>query len=141
MRSTSKAFTIVELLVVVVVIGILATISIVAYTGIRQSATEVVLQSDLKQASTHLEIERLYSGSYPAYDTQGTGIPKSDATTYEYTTNGTTYCLSAKTTGAIGLAFHIDSAIGAIEDDVCEGHTPPGGDDDEEDEGGGGSIQ
>ncbi|NCQ53867.1 hypothetical protein COV88_01755 [Candidatus Saccharibacteria bacterium CG11_big_fil_rev_8_21_14_0_20_41_19] len=37
-KSTKLGFTIVELLVVIVVIGILATITIVAYVGISQKA-------------------------------------------------------------------------------------------------------
>ena len=46
------AFTIVELLVVVVIIGILATISVVSYNGIREKAQIALLKSDLKNSST-----------------------------------------------------------------------------------------
>jgi uncharacterized protein (TIGR02145 family)/prepilin-type N-terminal cleavage/methylation domain-containing protein len=127
MKSTSKAFTIVELLIVVVVIAILAAISLVSYSGIQQSAAAVVLQSDLKQASTQLELDRMQTGTYPDYDSSGTGIPKSDTTTYQYTTNGTTYCLSATSTTAGSQAFHLDSTVGTPEDGVCTGHTAPGG--------------
>ena len=42
-----NAFTIVELLVVIVVIGILASITIVSYRGITTKAAEASLQSDL----------------------------------------------------------------------------------------------
>lgn len=42
-----RGFTIVELLVVIVVIGILATITIVAYTGIQAKARDAALTSDL----------------------------------------------------------------------------------------------
>ena len=37
-RAKNTGFTIVELLIVIVVIAILATVSVVAYTGIRQRA-------------------------------------------------------------------------------------------------------
>ena len=46
-----RGFTIVELLVVIVVIGILATITIVTYIGISSKATLANLQSDLVGAS------------------------------------------------------------------------------------------
>ena len=49
--SINHGFTIVELLVVIVVIGILAAITIVSYTGISQRATAASLQSDLDNAS------------------------------------------------------------------------------------------
>lgn len=42
-----NAFTIVELLIVIVIIGILAAITIVSYTGITQRANEATLKSDL----------------------------------------------------------------------------------------------
>ncbi|MFZ2125552.1 MAG: prepilin-type N-terminal cleavage/methylation domain-containing protein, partial [Candidatus Saccharimonadales bacterium] len=49
-QSTNRGFTIVELLVVIVVIGILAAITIVSYAGISQRAVAVSLQSDLASA-------------------------------------------------------------------------------------------
>ena len=49
MRKTASGFTIVELLIVIVVIAILATISIVAYNGIQNMAHDSVVQSDLTQ--------------------------------------------------------------------------------------------
>lgn len=55
-----SGFTIVELLIVIVVIGILAAITLVAYNGIRQRATETSIKSDL--ASAHKKI-MLYSAS------------------------------------------------------------------------------
>lgn len=133
-RNRASGFTIVELLIVIVVIGILAAISLVSYSGIQQSAAAVVLQSDLKQASTQLELDRMQTGTYPDYDSQGTGIPKSDTTTYQYTTNGTTYCLSATSTQAGGQAFHYNSTVGTVQEGVCEGHTGPSGSGGEDEE-------
>ena len=49
-------FTIVELLVVIVVIGVLATITIVSYTGITQRAIISSLQSDLTNNSNQLKM-------------------------------------------------------------------------------------
>ena len=65
--SSSKGFTIVELLVVIVVIGILATITIVAYTGISNRAKIASLQSDLANASQQLKLYQVTdaSGNYP----------------------------------------------------------------------------
>lgn len=60
------AFTIVELLVVIVVIGILAAITIVSYTGIAQRANISSLQSDLTNASQQLKLYQTLYSSYPA---------------------------------------------------------------------------
>jgi len=46
-KNKQSGFTIVELLIVIVVIAILATITFVAYGGIQRSAAEATLKSDL----------------------------------------------------------------------------------------------
>ncbi len=48
MIKKANAFTIVELLIVIVVIAILAAISIVAYTGIQNRANDTAVQSDIR---------------------------------------------------------------------------------------------
>lgn len=50
----SRAFTIIELLVVVVVIGILAAVSIVAYNGVQQSARDRAVMSDVEAVDTQI---------------------------------------------------------------------------------------
>src|SRR5690606_38518994 len=62
----SRGFTIVELLIVIVVIAILATITIISYNGITKLAKESSLKSDLRTGATALEIVRIESGKYPA---------------------------------------------------------------------------
>ncbi|MGB4420840.1 MAG: prepilin-type N-terminal cleavage/methylation domain-containing protein, partial [Candidatus Saccharimonadales bacterium] len=65
MHKRKLGFTIVELLVVIVVIGILAAITVVSYTGISQKAIAVSLQSDLASAKKKLQMYYTDYGSYP----------------------------------------------------------------------------
>ena len=58
-------FTIVELLVVIVVIGILAAITIVSYAGISGKATVASMQSDLSNSSQQLKVFQVLNGVYP----------------------------------------------------------------------------
>lgn len=62
-------FTIVELLIVIVVIAILATISIVVYNGVQNRAYNVSIQSDLKNIATKIELYKAEQGVYPAATT------------------------------------------------------------------------
>ena len=65
-RAVQPAFTIVELLIVIVVIAILAAISIVSYTGIQNQARSTALLSDASQAATQLKLFQASNGKYPA---------------------------------------------------------------------------
>ena len=85
--TTLKGFTIVELLVVIVVIGILAAITIVSYTGISQKATVASLTSDLTNASKQLKLFQVDNSNYPT--TIDCTIP--DSTTNECIKSSTTY--------------------------------------------------
>lgn len=65
-RSTQLGFTIVELLIVIVVIGILAAISIVAYSGIQNRANDTIIKSDIKNMQSIVEKYAAINGAYPS---------------------------------------------------------------------------
>ena len=62
----NNGFTIVELLIVVVVIGILAAIVTVAYTGISSRAENVKTIAGVNQAVKLLSLYKVENGSYPS---------------------------------------------------------------------------
>ena len=84
---TTNGFTIVELLVVIVVIGILAAITIVSYTGISSKATASALQSDLTSAKKQLSLYYVDHGVYPV-DLDANKCPRDSTPTTD-----TRYCL------------------------------------------------
>ena len=65
-REKSKGFTIVELLIVIVVIGILSAIVIVAYNGIQERGRDAQRVSDIKAITNALEMYYLDHGEYPS---------------------------------------------------------------------------
>lgn len=100
-----KAFTIVELLIVIVVIGILAAITIISYTGIQNKAVVASLQSDLNNASQQLKMFQVDNSAYPTVNSCPAPtigkicLKASNGTAYHYSvdnsSNPQTFCLTA----------------------------------------------
>ena len=70
--GSGVGFTIVELLIVIVVIGILAAIVIVAYNGIQNQAHDTTVKGDLSAIIKKLELYKIESPTeqYPVNETQ-----------------------------------------------------------------------
>ncbi|HVC35982.1 MAG TPA: prepilin-type N-terminal cleavage/methylation domain-containing protein, partial [Candidatus Dormibacteraeota bacterium] len=66
-RLKQRGFTIVELLIVIVVIGILAAMVITTYTGIQARARDAKRQTDMNAVQTQLEAYFAQNGNYPTY--------------------------------------------------------------------------
>lgn len=64
-KAAAKGFTIVELLIVIVVIGILAALVIVTYNGIQQKARDTERKTDINALHGQLEAYQAQNGKYP----------------------------------------------------------------------------
>ena len=66
LKKRSQGFTIVELLIVIVVIGILALLVITTYSGIQAKARNSKRQTDVQSLQTQLEAFFSQNGYYPS---------------------------------------------------------------------------
>ena len=84
-----SGFTIVELLIVIVVIGILAAIVIIAYQGVTNRANDTTIQSDLRNISKQIEYYKLMGTSdlYPSNTDASLGSVGIKATKEAYSTS------------------------------------------------------
>lgn len=67
---SKKGFTIIELLVVVVIIGLLSTIGVTVFTKARKASRDAKRIADLKEISTAVEMYYNENGAYP-FSAQG----------------------------------------------------------------------
>lgn len=64
-NKLSRGFTIVELLIVIVVIGILATLVVTTYSGIQQKTRDTARKTDISALHGQIEAYQAEAGKYP----------------------------------------------------------------------------
>ncbi|MFA5926636.1 MAG: prepilin-type N-terminal cleavage/methylation domain-containing protein [Patescibacteria group bacterium] len=66
-----KAFTLIELLIIIVIIGVLATVAVAQYGEAKARNRDARRRADLKQISTAIEMYKINNGSYKIGTTGG----------------------------------------------------------------------
>jgi prepilin-type N-terminal cleavage/methylation domain-containing protein len=119
-----RGFTIVELLIVIVVIGILAAITIVAYNGISNRAKQSAAQSGVSQAYKKVMAYAVQnSDTYPG-DLVTAGVSDANDTSFQYSVNNSssprTFCVTA-TVGTVSY-YENNTTQTSPASGVCPGH-------------------
>lgn len=108
-KNRQSGFTIVELLIVIVVIGILAAITIAAYSGIQNRANDGAIRSDLANAAKKFEIYKIDYGMYPQTSTDLLNIGATASKGAYLVSPSTTYNFVPCVSGG-----SVDYSLGAI---------------------------
>ncbi len=119
-----KGFTIVELLVVIVVIGILTTIVIVSYGAWQTSTRTAQVKSDLTSAASAMEAARNFGSGYPS-SLPSSITPSSGVTLTLTATAATSYCIDGGSTVDSSIQYYTDSLTGSKgpQTGTCTGRT------------------
>jgi prepilin-type N-terminal cleavage/methylation domain-containing protein len=124
MNHYRRAFTIVELLIVIVVIAILAAISIVAYNGIQNRARASAASSALSQAAKKIALYQVDNSTYPTTgNLAAAGVSNTSSTYYQYSSTGSTYCLTASVSGT---SYNISNTNQVPQAGACSGQVDGG---------------
>jgi prepilin-type N-terminal cleavage/methylation domain-containing protein len=107
--TRAYGFTIVELLIVIVVIGILAAVTIVAYAGITTQANKTAAQSTAQQDSKKIALYMTQNSDNVPPDLGSAGITSTTGATYtpNTTTTPQTYCLTITVSGQ---SYYVDNS-------------------------------
>lgn len=130
LNSRSRGFTIVELLIVIVIIAILATITIIAFNGVTSKARNAAIQSDLQNAAKSMEIAKI-SASDNTYPTSlPSDIKASNGDVLQLTSTGRSDSFCINIYGSSGETNSFSSSSESIRPYLCDGATigsPVGG--------------
>jgi prepilin-type N-terminal cleavage/methylation domain-containing protein len=125
--SLRSGFTIIELLIVIIVIAILATLVITAYNGVQKKAATSVVQADLHKAAESLATAQAETGTYP------TSFPSdfkpSEKVTLNLADTGSpdSYCINGSYSGQSSIQWHYQTN-GGLQSGFCSGQIIAGSD-------------
>lgn len=112
-RKIINGFTVVELLIVIVAIGVVAGVVIVGYNGVSSRSANAQLMSDLTAAADQLEIDYADNKAYPELASQANGnkgLATSPGTELTYVANGSKqwYCVEASSDKPGTKTYHAE---------------------------------
>lgn len=112
MKNTKQqAYSLIELMVIITVIGILATISTVSYSNWRKSTTETQIKNDLNMAAAAMEDARNFDNNYPG-SLPTTFNPSSQVTFRLAYSNVDKYCIEGASPD--GTVYKAEKSTGVL---------------------------
>jgi prepilin-type N-terminal cleavage/methylation domain-containing protein len=106
---SNKGFTVIELLIVIAVIAVLATLVIVGYGGWKNTTLTSQIKSDLNGVASAMESARNFTSIYPASIPSTFTASSGSVLSGGSTDGGVTYCIDATTSSDPSITYYIAS--------------------------------
>lgn len=104
-----KGFTVVELIIVIVVIGILAGISVVGYGAWRDRAAKTEVSSDLRNAALAMNNYRNFNNAYPTSLDQAAFKESPNVAVTYASGDASSFCINGKSRVKTTVVYYINS--------------------------------
>ncbi len=119
MRHRQQAgYTLIELLVAVAVIGVLASISIFAFSSWRSRTAKTEVTNDLRNATSTIQHYQTFNNALPPDNATFATLYRASSNvtlTYALRGGGSSYCLKAQNTVVTTVVWYVDSATSSLE--------------------------
>jgi len=119
-RFRQNGFTIVELLIVVVVIGILAAVVLVAYNGVQRNAVASVMKESVQSAGTKMKFANADTESYPTTLPSDLKAPAGIGFALATVATSKEFCINVTSQRYADLSWHTDQT-GTLQSGLCSG--------------------
>lgn len=110
MKQRYAGFTVVELMIVIVIMGILATITVISYGAWRERIATTEVKDSLTQLASAVKNERNFTNNYPTAPPSTYTVGKGVSVTYKANATMTAYCARGSSISRTSIVYYISDA-------------------------------